>query len=265
MIGVYKIVCDISNRYYIGSSKNIKKRYNRHLKDLRNNNYINIHLQRAFNKYGENNFHIEIIQICNEEDLLNIEQELITDNYEYTFNIGKNAAGGDNLSGNPRRDEIIKKISESKMSESERMEKWSKPGEKNPNFGNTWTDEMRKKASEREKNNLNNPLRKRKGKTNKDLYGEEKANEISKKLSEHASKRTGDKNSFYNRKHTEEAKNKIRDAKLGTKPPNRIKLSIDDKIYESYREASDALKIPITTIRWRCLSDNIKFKDYKLI
>lgn len=35
--GVYKIVCILNNKIYIGSAKNFKVRWNRHLNDLRNN------------------------------------------------------------------------------------------------------------------------------------------------------------------------------------------------------------------------------------
>ena len=52
---------------------------------------------------------------------------------------------------------------------------------------------------------------------------------------------------------------------IGKKPSNRIKLSIDGVIYDSYHDASKELNIPIVTIRWRCLSKNPKFDNYTLI
>jgi uncharacterized protein (DUF4415 family) len=104
-----------------------------------------------------------------------------------------------------------------------------------------------------------------KGKTNKELFGEEKAKEISEKLSNLASERTGEKNPFYNKKHTKETKEKIGKANKGRKPNNRVKISIDDEIYDSYSDASKELNISPFTIRWRCLSANPKFINYKLI
>jgi len=60
-IGIYKITCN--DKLYIGSSNNIRKRWRRHINDLNGNKHINIHLQRAFDKYGINNFKFEIFRI----------------------------------------------------------------------------------------------------------------------------------------------------------------------------------------------------------
>ena len=62
-----------------------------------------------------------------------------------------------------------------------------------------------------------------------------------------------------------ERQTKIRKSRLGKKPTNRISISINNRIYESYNDASKELGIPVVTIRWRCLSNNIKFVDYKLV
>lgn len=257
----------------IGSSKNIKKRWNRHINDLRLKKHINIHLQRSYDKYGENNFIFEVMEICKDSDIL-IREKFYLDTlmpYQDGFNIGKDASGGDNLTYNPNRENIIERIRKtsndniSKMTKEERQEKWGKLGESNPNYGNKWTDDMKFNFSNFQKSNSDNPLRKRKGKSNIEMYGEERAKVISEKLSEYASKRTGDKNPFFDKKHKEESKDKIRKSRLGKKPTNRISISINDKIYESYNDASKELGIPVVTIRWRCLSNNIKFVDYKLV
>lgn len=61
--GIYKIINQINGKIYIGSSKDINYRCNRHFSDLRNNCHRNRYLQRSWNKYGENNFRLEIIEI----------------------------------------------------------------------------------------------------------------------------------------------------------------------------------------------------------
>ena len=58
--GVYKITNKITNDFYIGSSKDIYKRWNRHKNELNKKKHINIILQRAWNKYGSDNFLFEI-------------------------------------------------------------------------------------------------------------------------------------------------------------------------------------------------------------
>ena len=51
--GIYTIMCELNGRFYVGQSKNFNQRKNEHLSKLRRNNHENIHLQRTFNKYGE--------------------------------------------------------------------------------------------------------------------------------------------------------------------------------------------------------------------
>lgn len=72
--GIYKITNIINNKIYIGSSNNIYKRKREHFCTLENGTHCNAHLQRAYNFYGKNNFKFEIIEICEEKYLLEVEQ-----------------------------------------------------------------------------------------------------------------------------------------------------------------------------------------------
>jgi group I intron endonuclease len=60
-MGIYKIFNKVNNKYYIGSSNNIKRRWRDHKKMLRGNRHDNIYLQNSWNKYGENNFDFIVI------------------------------------------------------------------------------------------------------------------------------------------------------------------------------------------------------------
>jgi group I intron endonuclease len=63
VIGIYKIINRINNKYYVGSSNNILYRIEyRHKRALRENRHWNLHLQRAWNKYGEKMFDFIIIE-----------------------------------------------------------------------------------------------------------------------------------------------------------------------------------------------------------
>lgn len=81
--GVYQIVNKINNKVYIGGTLDLRERLSNHISELRNNHHHSIYLQRAFNKYGVNNFYFEILDICESNwDII----ESIEQNY---FNIHK--------------------------------------------------------------------------------------------------------------------------------------------------------------------------------
>jgi group I intron endonuclease len=71
--GIYTITNVINRKSYVGYTKNIVKRFDWHLCKLRNNKHSNSLLQRAWNKYGEENFEFEILEECDEEFLLALE------------------------------------------------------------------------------------------------------------------------------------------------------------------------------------------------
>jgi len=76
--GIYKIINKINNNYYIGSSNNIcGRRWNDHRFDLERNQHFNDHLQKAWNKYGKNNFEWVIVENVSQEKLLLTEQKYL--------------------------------------------------------------------------------------------------------------------------------------------------------------------------------------------
>lgn len=72
--GVYKIT--FRNRCYIGSSKNLYDRLAQHISHLRGNKHHSKFMQRCFNKYGESEFNIEIIDTFEYEEKFLREREL---------------------------------------------------------------------------------------------------------------------------------------------------------------------------------------------
>lgn len=73
--GIYKIENLINKKVYIGSSSILYYRLYTHFNNLKKNCHSNRHLQSAWNKYGEENFILEILEITpnNLETLLNRE------------------------------------------------------------------------------------------------------------------------------------------------------------------------------------------------
>jgi group I intron endonuclease len=62
--GIYKITSVTSGKIYIGCASNVRTRINAHLYDLRRKKHNNSCLQKAWTKYGEENFVFEIIEEC---------------------------------------------------------------------------------------------------------------------------------------------------------------------------------------------------------
>lgn len=60
--GVYIVKCVANGRSYVGSSKDIACRWKEHRYSLRHNEHYNAHWQRAWNKYGEDQFEWSILE-----------------------------------------------------------------------------------------------------------------------------------------------------------------------------------------------------------
>ena len=143
--GVYAIVNTLNNKKYIGSSNNLRKRYRQHYNSLVKNIHHNIHLQNAFNKYGEKVFEFWILETCENvrDTILFLEQKYINSDGDY--NICKLATHpcGEVYCGHPISEEHRKIIAES-------------------NKRRIWTKEQRAHKSEMMKNSdLNKKQRKR--------------------------------------------------------------------------------------------------------
>lgn len=101
LCGIYIIKNNITNECYIGQSKHIKSRILDHKNKLKNNKHIYKNgeptlLQRAWNKYGEECFSFDIIEVCNAEDL-NAREEYWIDFYKSNrtkYNSGYNLNDG---------------------------------------------------------------------------------------------------------------------------------------------------------------------------
>ena len=83
---------------------------------------------------------------------------------------------------------------------------------------------------------------------------------IKKSISEHASKRTGEKNGFYGKHHSKETKEKIAEKRKGKLPTNSKKVEYNGVIYNSAGECARALNISQMTICYRCRKELYGFK-----
>ena len=93
---IYHIINTVNNKRYIGQTINFQVRKNTHLRNLRDNKHHSLKLQRAWNKYGEENFIIEAkeVTINNIQDLYYLEIEEIK-KYDSYFNGYNMTIGGE--------------------------------------------------------------------------------------------------------------------------------------------------------------------------
>jgi group I intron endonuclease len=112
--GVYKITNAKNGKFYIGSAKDIDRRWWEHKNDLKKNKHINPKLQHAWDFYGETNFDFIILENTDETVLVQREQFYLDMFKPYMRDIGYNitptAGGGDNFTHNPNKEQIIKNM-----------------------------------------------------------------------------------------------------------------------------------------------------------
>ena len=73
--GIYLITCTITSKIYVGSAINLRQRRKGHFTDLQRNVHCNPKLQRAWNKYGEESFTFEILELVLLPELLTAREQ----------------------------------------------------------------------------------------------------------------------------------------------------------------------------------------------
>ena len=75
--GVYQISFTKSDKKYIGSAVNLDTRKRSHLSHLRKGHGVNLHLQNAFSKYGEDTYRFRVLLYCDPENCVLYEQMVL--------------------------------------------------------------------------------------------------------------------------------------------------------------------------------------------
>lgn len=171
MIGIYKIINKINNKCYIGKSENIENRFKHHLVDLRKGNHYNNHLQKSYNKYGEDNFIFDILEECNLNELDTKEIYWIKyyrDNNFDLYNICDGGEGG-------RMPDYIVEANKEKISKANKGKDYTRHlGKENGMYGKHHSEETKLKIiSKLDNKGKNNPM-----------YGKRHSIETRKKISQ---------------------------------------------------------------------------------
>ena len=269
---IYEIKNNINGKSYVGqfSGKSFEKYFG-----------SGKLIKSAIKKYGIENFSKIIIEECNSKEELNQREifwikELKT--IENGYNLTEGGTGGDLsefINYNEEWVEYQRKSAKKywdTISEDEKKRRSEiVSGEKNGMYGKVGFWKGKKIPLDAIKKSLEN---------RRSYNGEQNPNwkggvsyvycECGKRIGyghTHCNKcrpRSESNNPFFGKQHSEETKKKISEKRIGKySGEQNIPIIIDDVEYRSAGDASKKLGIPMVTVRWRVMSKNKKFDNYR--
>lgn len=243
MKGIYSILNNVTGKYYIGEAVNLNRRKICHFSELRKNRHKNDHLQKSFNKYGEEAFVFTVI----EENEKFTQEELYTLEAYYVMKYNSFAHGYNlTLGGTGTKGRLF--------SEAERRLKSEKmTGSGNHFYGRSHSEEVKKLLSEKaslktgEKNSFFGRTHVSNWKEiRRQLYKE-------KSISGWVSSNKG------------VPKPKLAVESMKKNMPHRKEILVDGICYLSISECAKLTEIKRTTIRARLKNDNFPNYLYKTV
>lgn len=166
---VYKIENIVNKKSYIGSSVNFSKRALDHATSLKCNKHHSIYLQRAYNKYGAENFTISILEYVFDPEFLIEREQFYIDRNNSEYNICKIAGSSLGIKRRPETKEKIRQANLGLKHSQERNDKKSKAqgGDKHWTKNKKFSKEAKIKMSNSHKKLYENGyINPRKGKKN---------------------------------------------------------------------------------------------------
>ena len=159
LCGIYKIENIINGKVYVGQSINIKARWKDHINSLNRKSSHSVLLQRAWDKYKEDNFTFEILELCTEDmlDELEIKYIELYDSCNNGYNIESGGNSNKCLSEETKQKLRESRIGMSHSDETRRKMSVSRIGKKNGMYGRSHSEESKRKMSESKKGKRGHP------------------------------------------------------------------------------------------------------------
>lgn len=112
---IYCIACKANGCAYIGSTLHEEERISRHLRHLKKNKHFNKLMQEDYNKYGKDQFYVEILHRNVPENLLHdYEKSIINDYKNDGFNLIYNTSSTPRISAESRK-KLLEKNNQKKI------------------------------------------------------------------------------------------------------------------------------------------------------
>lgn len=123
--GIYKIENLIDKKIYIGSSINLESRKYKHFWMLDRNKHDNNHLQNSYNKFGKDLFNFEILEFCDNNQLIERENHYIEIYKSNIDKFGYNLALVNYFRRNTYNEEVKNKLSKYNLNKNGNFNKFS--------------------------------------------------------------------------------------------------------------------------------------------
>jgi group I intron endonuclease len=235
---IYRILCKTTGKSYIGQFRldDPKYRINRHWRDAKKGSTCIIH--QAMQKYGKDDFTVEVLCICTTQEELNIkEQEYIESYHSMCNDNGYNmVAGGKGRAPNfHHKEEHKERMSKLMTGRTVSDETKQRLSDAKKGIPLNWSEETRKRASERSRQNATGVV-----------CSEETKQKISKSLK-------GRPGVCKGQKRTEEQRKHISDAKKGKVVSEEIKKNLSKVQAERHKNT------PIPHKNCKYTEDDIRY------
>ena len=215
--GIYMCRCTVNNQCYIGQSRDIKFRIQQHRSALKCQKHWNAYLQNCYNKYGKEAFEWTVLEYCDPEQLN--EREIYYISKLNTFENGFNLTEGGTFNRVYKRSEKFKQDLSKILKE-------------------TWSHSPERRKAQSVRMKINSPMRGKTGPLNP-AWGKD---------------HSGIHNGMFGKNHSEESKEKNRQAHLGIKNKRSIPVICIEtgELFASQGEAGRAKGISDIGINKAC-------------